>query len=121
MLVRSLAILLPYFPLPLSLSLSLSLSLALCLSVGTFSSPEVLLTRKLDFDQIVLLILTVSWVTLIIGICLEYLAPKKSGKKKKKGGGGGGGGGVTAGPGGESNKVKYQMYMYMLFYVSLIL
>ena len=103
---------------------SLSLSLPLCLSIATFSSPEVLLTRKLDFDQIVLLILTISWVTVIIGICLEYLAPKKSAKKKKKGGGGGGGG-ATAGSSGESIKVKIinvHLHNYIVcMYVSLIL
>ncbi|XP_019853381.1 PREDICTED: N-alpha-acetyltransferase 25, NatB auxiliary subunit-like [Amphimedon queenslandica] len=75
----------------------------------TFSSPEVLLTWKLDFDQIVLLILTASWVTLITGMCLEYITPKKSAKKKKKKGGGGGGGGATAGSNGESNKATISL------------
>lgn len=86
------------------MKVSLSPSL---LFIANLATPEVLLTMKLDFEQIVLLIMTTSWITVIAGLCLEHLAPKKSNKKKKKGGGGGGGGGSgPAVPGREGNKVN---------------
>lgn len=83
------------------MKVSLSPSL---LFIANLATPEVLLTMKLDFEQIVLLIMTTSWITVIAGLCLEHLTPKKSNKKKKKGGGGGGSG--PAVPGREGNKVN---------------